>query len=102
MSESAGMTLPEYVCHKTVNAKQFLSKISSVSESAVDQIWEEVQANHKKLRKCQGPHVFSIPAPKPPHVPHWLCEKCGGRVDGINKAWYERGLQHGRLLCGLC
>ena len=61
------------------------------------EIWEEVKANHQRLKACVGPHDFSIDAaPNRPIGKRWRCSKCGGEVDHIVKTWYEQGLEHGR------
>lgn len=61
-------------------------------------IWEEVKANHARLRSCPGPHVF------PPYVAQpnarYTCSKCNGSISALDRRWYEDGLAHGVRACG--
>lgn len=62
-------------------------------------------ANNAKLRSCPGPHNFAIPrrldtgeVQDPKEITdkrkaQWECSKCGGRVFGNAKIWYEAGFQ---------
>jgi len=60
-------------------------------------IWDDVQANAKKLAGCAGPHDFSIArSPEKKLTGRWACSRCGGEVDPIAKLWYERGLADAR------
>ena len=73
-----------------------------------DQILVQVRDNTAKLEGCPGPHDFSIaldrhtkqpisnPTPIQSFACKWQCSKCGGYVDGINKIWYNRGLNHSK------
>jgi hypothetical protein len=73
-----------------------LSKLTGISKPSMLQIWEEVQANHKRLDECEGPHDFSIKKDPDRKIgSDWICTKCGGRISAPNKTWYERGLAHG-------
>lgn len=59
------------------------------------QILEQVRQNQRKLESCAGPHDFTQPARKIGEwVTDWFCAKCGGKIDNINKLWYERGMKH--------
>lgn len=60
------------------------------------EIWEEVKANHARLKACPGPHDFSIDLnPARTLGKKWRCSKCGGEVDHIVRDWYLKGLEHG-------
>lgn len=73
-----------------------LSKLTGISKSSMLKIWEEVQANNKRLDACVGPHDFSIKRnPEKKIGSDWICTKCGGRISGHNKQWYEKGLKDG-------
>lgn len=69
--------------------------VPTLTPTVQDKLWLEVKVNHEKLQGCVGPHDFSVQEAPPPRD-RWLCTKCGGEVDGINKRWYEKGLAHGR------
>lgn len=57
-------------------------------------IMAEIRANTAQLDGCVKPHNFSVDAsPDKPLFKKWQCSKCGGKVDAINKIWYERGLR---------
>ncbi|WP_157930347.1 hypothetical protein [Mycobacteroides abscessus] len=58
-------------------------------------IYEEVKANHEKLKACKR-HDFSKDlTPETKINKRWECVQCGGYVGGEAKTWYERGLVHG-------
>jgi hypothetical protein len=62
-----------------------------------DKLWDEVEANHRKLDGCQGPHDFAQVDPGPSKLgATYRCQKCGGTVGHLHKLWYEIGLRHGR------
>lgn len=58
-------------------------------------IWDDVQANHKKLKECQRPHEF-VPEDQKKLFTKYVCKKCGGLVDGVNARYYNDGLRDGR------
>jgi hypothetical protein len=56
----------------------------------------KVQANHKALASCAGPHDFSIDVtPTKTFGKRWRCSLCQGEIDSIAKIYYTEGLQHG-------
>jgi hypothetical protein len=62
------------------------------------EIWKDVQANNARLDGCPGPHVFE-PGEIDPNigiVKQYRCTVCKGTTDPAHRAWYERGLAHGR------
>lgn len=67
-------------------------------------LWNEVQNNMKRLKACVGPHEFvgdetEIRAVSPEGTKHYrryVCTKCSGKLNPVDKIWYERGLEHGR------
>lgn len=68
-----------------------------ITKAEVREIWEEVKRNRQTLDACSGPHDFSEEAERTGTlVQKWRCTKCHGAVGAIEKAWYERGLAHGR------
>lgn len=73
-----------------------LSSMSGLTKDKIHDIWEGVKANNAKLDECPGPHRFTIPAGLRKFADDFICEVCGGKVDGVNKVWYEKGLEHGR------
>jgi hypothetical protein len=63
----------------------------------IDMIWDKVQENNKKLESCKE-HNFSIDlTPVRKFGKRYACEHCGGEIDSINKSWYEKGVEHGKL-----
>lgn len=60
------------------------------------QLWAEVKQNSKTLRECAGPHDFQPIGGVVKLGTKYECTKCGGRVHGTDKHWYEVGLQHGK------
>ena len=60
-------------------------------------LWEKVQANHRTLASCAGPHDFSDDlSPARTIGKRWRCTRCGGEVDGVARSHYQDGLKHGR------
>ena len=74
---------------------EILSQVTGLPMSEMQKIWQEVKANAKTLDECGGPHDFQSQDPGKP-LAKYRCTKCGGVVDGTDKLWYERGLEHGR------
>jgi hypothetical protein len=61
-------------------------------------IWEDVKANHKRLRECVGPHDFveaSYVVEALGITRKYRCLKCDGIIDAIACDWYKLGLKHG-------
>ena len=57
---------------------------------------EQAKANLAALNACPGPHDFADITPKKIAGKRYRCTRCRGEVDGVARAWYERGLAHGR------
>ncbi len=57
-------------------------------------IFEEVKANHEKLKSCTL-HDFSIDLDPDKKInKRWECVNCHGNVGNTEKLWYEDGLKH--------
>lgn len=69
-----------------------------MTKAELERIWEEVKANHARLRGCQFPHEFATePDPlRPKGPPRWRCSKCNGTLEYIHGGYYNDGLRHGR------
>jgi hypothetical protein len=73
-----------------------LSKVSGLSKDTMKEIFAEVQANHKRLDSCIGPHEFNpIEDSSNALTKKYLCTRCKGIVDFIAYSWYSKGLKHG-------
>lgn len=65
-------------------------------------LWEEMQANQRRLDECVGPHDFRPATPKNSAfgvagtTDTYICTKCQGTLNHYALHWYERGLQHAR------
>ena len=84
---------------KTLDGAEALGKITGLGREEVMDRWESVKANRKLLNECELPHDFDqTTRPDNPLSPRarFLCSKCKGHVSGVEKLWYERGLEHGR------
>ena len=76
-----------------------------IDRKTSEEVLAEVKANSAKLNSCSR-HDFSIcldrrtketiadPKPEQRLFARWQCSKCGGRVDGTSKHWYQLGLSH--------
>jgi len=73
-----------------------LANVSGLKKKEINQIWEEVKANHKKLRECEGPHEFEKENDGLHFRAQYRCKKCGGTVRGHEYQWYMEGLRHGK------
>lgn len=71
------------------------SKITGLKKETINEVWEEVKANHAKLDACKGPHTFEPIDSTKKIGCRYRCALCGGEVDSINKSWYAKGLEHG-------
>lgn len=70
----------------------------ALTKADFNSIWEEVKANHARQDSCVGPHDFSIEHERMGAlVRKYRCTKCDGTIDSINRIWYLKGLEHGRL-----
>ena len=73
-----------------------ISRVTGLSRPVMDQIWEQVKANHKLLNTCAG-HDFSVEHEKRCTLTtKWKCARCGGVISHSDKHWYELGLKHGQ------
>jgi len=64
-----------------------------------DQIINDVKENFGKLFSCPGPHDFQKkPDDKKILGAKYVCSHCKGEVGGVERNWYERGLEHGKKL----
>jgi len=70
-----------------------------VDRATALRLWEQVKANRERLDACAGPHEFADITGRQ-ILNRYGCTKCGGQVDHIARAWYERGLAHGRKASG--
>lgn len=73
--------------------KAVVEELSDGRTDTIHKIWMEVRANRARLAACKGPHDF-IPV-QGGSAKHW-CRKCKGQVRPSERAWYEKGLRHGR------
>jgi hypothetical protein len=58
----------------------------------------EAKANLERLTSCPGPHRF-FTVERTQHRAirrRYRCARCGGVVDGVQRYWYELGLEHAR------
>jgi hypothetical protein len=76
---------------------EVLSKVSGLSKETMKEIFAEVQANHKRLDSCIGPHEFNPIEDDNSNslTKKYLCTRCEGIVDFIAFSWYTKGLKHG-------
>ena len=59
----------------------------------IRKLWEELEANDKRLLACATPHDFRAPLNT---SGRWKCFKCGGEATTSAVLWYRRGLAHAR------
>ena len=82
------------------NGAEVLSRISGISKEEVLASFERAKANIAILAACAGPHVFEALPPENAKQKvfgvRYRCKTCGGEVESRERAWYERGLAHGR------
>jgi len=64
------------------------------AKTGFDRLWEQAQANGRKLDACAGPHEFVDLTPERKLGKSYRCAKCGGEADGSAVHWYRRGLRH--------
>jgi hypothetical protein len=72
-----------------------LSKVSGLSKESMREIFAEVQANHKRLDSCIGPHDFKVISSSNSMQQKYQCTKCQGILDFVSHSWYVKGLMHG-------
>lgn len=77
------------------DGREILSNVSGLPKKEINKIWEEVKANNKRLRNCEGPHQFQLADDKRINS-KYRCALCGGTVDTIAFKWYMDGLKHGQ------
>ena len=71
-----------------------LGKVSGMDAPTMNDIAAQVKENWTKLNGC-AKHDF-IPDPKVPFQPgrtRYLCQRCGGTIDGSAFHWWERGMR---------
>lgn len=73
-----------------------LENVSGLKREEIAKIWEEVKANQKRLRECEGPHEFEKTNDGLYARADYRCKRCKGRVNGQQYHWYEEGLKHGK------
>jgi hypothetical protein len=59
-------------------------------------LWEEAQANQRRLIECKGPHEFVDLTPNKKIGKSFRCSLCNGEANGTDVYWYKMGLKHGR------
>lgn len=62
-------------------------------------IFEQVQANTKRLANCVGPHNFVDCEGETSPLRTFRkqrCTLCHGQLNELDVIWYKRGLEHGR------
>ena len=73
-----------------------LSNISRLSKDDIQEIFEKVKKNKRKLDSCTKPHNF---VEKNTDVPFYkrevICIKCQGVIGRTNYIWYLEGLKDG-------
>lgn len=87
-----------------MNTIEQVSKIVGIPSEESKRIFQEVKDNSKLLESCPR-HDFSIvldrrtktpienPTPQQRFGAYFRCANCGGRVDGLARIWYDRGLK---------
>lgn len=64
-----------------------------------EEIINTVRENRDKLKSCSF-HEFTTRRgddTKFPSRQEWICKNCGGKVNGTEKYWYEKGVEHAYL-----
>lgn len=59
----------------------------------LNEIWQKVQANHKRLRECSR-HDFRPVDPSSTVIREYRCLYCEGTIDNIKYHWYMQGQLH--------
>jgi hypothetical protein len=78
-----------------------LGAVSGLGRVESKNILAEVRANLKRLDECEGPHEFELVLDTASEArKKHRCRKCGGTIDSTRRAWYDRGLEHGRREVG--
>lgn len=65
-----------------------------MNKAEMAELWAEVKANHARLDTCDG-HDFE-PRTGGLQQRKRRCRRCGGELDCVDAAWYEKGVEHGR------
>lgn len=73
------------------NGYDALSKVSGLSKDAIRDIAKGVMENNKLLNSCSF-HIFE--PIDDPLSRRFICKNCQGVVGTIQKAWYEKGIEH--------
>lgn len=69
-----------------------------ITKEDAAKLWEQAKVNGRALDGCVGPHAFEDQSPERTFDKKYRCKLCGGATDSQAKHWYERGLEHGRLV----
>ena len=69
------------------------SAATGLGKNEIRKIWEDVKANHARLDGCER-HEFVDIHEIGKGSAKYLCIRCGGTIDAIAHAWYQRGIQH--------
>jgi len=77
-----------------MDVREVLSKVSGLDKKEVNEIWEKVKVNQKRLRECEGPHNFEQKGEGLRAT--FVCHKCQGELKSHEHIWYMRGLEHGK------
>ena len=62
-----------------------------MNEEEMRKVWKRIKENQVKLKGCSR-HLFILSGKYPFE---YVCSNCGGRINSVNKIWYEIGLKHG-------
>ncbi len=71
-----------------------MSNVSGLPRSETNEIWEKVKKNRQRLDSCSQHHFTLDLTPDKSIAKRWRCTRCSGEIDGVNKSWYELGLEH--------
>ena len=76
-----------------VDGLKVLSQISGRPQKEVNEIWEQMKANHKRLNSCKG-HRFGQIDVKNIRTRRVKCQRCGGFMSVIDIGIYQKGYAH--------
>jgi hypothetical protein len=88
---------PEVSAAPAGSVAQILGKVSGLGEETVREIWDNVQANRRKLDNC-GFHEFVRKDNR--GTRNYVCKNCGGEVDAGFVIAYKQGVGHGHRYPG--
>jgi hypothetical protein len=66
-------------------ALEVIGQVTGLSSSTMNDVLQQVQANHAKLNGCER-HDFDPIEPVKPLMQRYRCMHCGGEID--HHAWY--------------